>query len=345
MQEAELDDYLGGESLASGSGLIASLLTHPARLYLIDEFGQHVKAVLDPNAAWHKREVVTNLTTFWSSCTSRYVGVEYADQREKGGKPRKVIEHPHPCVYGSTVPGTFWGSMRSGNLGDGSVARFLVFETPLHYPDPRKPAPWKEGVEAIAADLRQVANGAKDWEYGNLDFCAVAEPSPYPVPVDADAEALLEQVTLDELELKRQHQGTPFTAIVARFREQTGRVALTAAVAEDPAAPRLTARHVAWAKRVARACVDSVMSQAARFVSDSEHEKALKRLLEAVRGYCTKHGGWMSGYELANRTRWLEPRRREELLGHLEEAGDVEIRSEQTRLGRKPRRWVRAARR
>jgi hypothetical protein len=53
----------------------------------------------------------------------------------------------------------------------------------------------------------------------------------------------------------------------------------------------------------------------------------------------------MSGYELANRTRSLEPKRREELLRHLEELGEVEIRLEETRLGRQPKRWVRAARR
>jgi hypothetical protein len=194
-------------------------------------------------------------------------------------------------------------------------------------------------------DLKAVFDGPEGWTYPVTQENPDMPPRPYPVPMTPQADAY--DVDLDRrlLEMQRKFRGSPFVAVVGRYREQIRRVALVAAVADAPAAPTLESRHLEWAERLVRLSMGTLIRQAKRFLADSEHEKHLKRLLDVIRGYCGKHGGEMSGYELANRTRWLEPKRRDELLKQLEELGEVEARAEETRLGRKPKRWVRVMRR
>lgn len=340
MMEAGLGAYLGGETLASGSAVMASVAAHPCRLFQIDEFGHFVQAVLDPKShAWHRREIMTNLTTLWSSASETVIGTEYANQRER---PRQDIVQPCVSVYGSTVPQTFWAALQSGNIGDGSIARFLLLPTPQNYPDERlKPEPVEERLAAIVADMKAVAAGADGHAPGNVAAVMAANvaPEPFAVPLSPEAAALDLELRGEHLAMKRQHEGTPLSAVVARFREQTRRVALVAAVADNPAAPLLEARHLAWAADLVRWSLAILLEQARRHVADSEHEAMAKRLLEIIR----KHGGWIDGNTLSNKARSIPRKLRADLLADLVEGGDLEVKQERTST--KPRTMLRAARR
>ena len=45
LARADLVNYLGGEGLVSGAALMATMSRWPCRVFQIDEFGQHVKAM------------------------------------------------------------------------------------------------------------------------------------------------------------------------------------------------------------------------------------------------------------------------------------------------------------
>jgi hypothetical protein len=84
-----------------------------------------------PRAPFHKAAIWSELTKLYTSAAEPYIGTEYADQKSK---PRVTIEQPCACLWGVTVPGPFWTALEGGALGDGSMARFMVFLTDDDYP-------------------------------------------------------------------------------------------------------------------------------------------------------------------------------------------------------------------
>jgi hypothetical protein len=327
LNEAGLAEHLGGETFASGSSVITAMSACPSRLFPMDEIGQHIKAMLDPrNVSPHRREIMTQLTTFWSSGGGVVTGIEYANAKER---PRLDVVQPSLCVYGSTVPETLWEGLQGGNMSDGSLARFLILASPSNYPDRQTPEPISEKLGAVAAELKAVALGAAGWNYPDLGFGAAINPNPYPVPFTEAARAYDADLDRRQLEMLRQHEGTQFDAIVARFREQTMRVALVAAVADCPAAPVLDAKHLEWAERVVKVSVDTLKDQATRFLADSKYEQDLKGLLDLIRKRCRKDPKrWITGNELANAARRFPPKQRAEMLTDLEEMEEIEVRTE-----------------
>lgn len=317
--DAGLGRYLGGETLASGSALISAVAAHPSRLFQIDEFGHFVAAVLDPKShAHHRREIMTQLTTLWSSAGEVVIGTEYANQKER---PRVDLIEPCVCVYGSTVPMTFWRTMHTGTVSDGSLARFLVFQADENFPDEQRPASLEDGLAEIARKLKALAPSDPMASVPNI------APKTLIVPMSSAAEQIDDDLRAEHLELKRQHEGTQFSAIVARYREHIRRVALVAAVADGGG--ECAASHVEWARDLVRHCLDTMLDQAERFIADSEHEALLKKVLDIIR-----RAGRIDGTTLAKRTQFLRTKERMELLLQLEEAGQVVLHREKSKLGR-----------
>jgi hypothetical protein len=79
---AGLDRYLGGESLASGRGMLSSLEQHPARLFQIDEFGLFLTTVAGSKAPTHKAEIWSELMKLYSRDKGIYRGTEYANKKD-----------------------------------------------------------------------------------------------------------------------------------------------------------------------------------------------------------------------------------------------------------------------
>lgn len=310
---AGLNNLLGGETLASGSALMSSLGQNPCRLFQVDEFGHFVAAVLDPKShAHHRREIMTQLTTLWSSADTLVVGTEYANQKER---PRKDIQEPCACVYGSTVPLVFWNAMQSGTVSDGSLARFLVMQAEQNFPDEC------ERPEDIGVRLFSLAARAKAINERQGTGSIVTIPlSPGAVAMDADVKA-------EQLAMKRANEGSQYSAIVARYREHTRRVALIGAVASGEA--QLSAGVMSWSRDLVRHCMDGLIVQAERYIADSEVEATKKRVLEVVR----KHGE-ISQRDLARKTQFLKQRDRAEVLNDLSEAGRIVIEKRHSGMGR-----------
>lgn len=298
---ANLQHLLGGETLASGAGLLSSLGVHPCRLYQVDEFGHFVTAVLDPKShAHHRREIMTELTKLWTSADTLVVGTEYADQKQRA---RRDINEPCVCVYGSTVPHTFWSAMQSGNVADGSLARFLVMQTDVNFPDE------VENPEDIGGRLFSLARDMKALNERSGTGSIVT------IPLSADARSLDSDVRAEGLAMKREREGTPFTAIVARYREHIRRVALVEAVADR--SRTCERHHIEWARDLVRHCLETMITGAERFIADNEHEAIKKRVLEIIRQF-----GEIDTTQLNRKTQFFKDgRARADVLTELQEAG------------------------
>jgi len=101
MAAAGLSDILGGDTIASGQGLLARATAHPRTVFLLDEFGLALSAMRSRNAGSHLAGIVINLMTLYGSTGKVMRGTEYADQ---GVRPR--VDIPYPCVnlFATTTP-------------------------------------------------------------------------------------------------------------------------------------------------------------------------------------------------------------------------------------------------
>jgi hypothetical protein len=156
------------------------------------------------------------------------------------------------------------------------------------------------------------------------------------VELDADARMLDQALRQKQLELKRQHEGTPFSAIVGRAREHTRRVALIAAVGVDREQPIVTADVYCWAEGLVTHCISTVIDQARRFVADSTYEAKSKAVLEKIR----RAGRWLDWRDLSGLLRSIEVAERKRIVIDLVEGGDLLLKEESTKT--KKHQWVKA---
>ena len=134
--------FIGGDELASGQGLINRVNQNPNVVFMLDELGLFLKAVMSPTASSHQAQIIKSFMQLYTSSASTHIGAEYADQRTH---PRKDTPYPHAYLYGSSSPGEFWSALKSSHVLSGFVTRLLISETDIARPEPnRNPASLKE---------------------------------------------------------------------------------------------------------------------------------------------------------------------------------------------------------
>jgi hypothetical protein len=327
--DAGLEEYLGGHKIASGAGLISAVARHPAILFQQDEFGQFMSAIADrKRSPRHLTEVIDNLTDFYTAANGVWLGTEYGDQKER---PRKSIIQPHACIHGTTTPGQFWSALQSGNAHDGSIARFLIFQTEESYPDPKKIDGEIDLSDDLIDGLRAVA-----WPLGSTgnlsQFMAGGDVAPkelMTVPLEPDAEARLDAISNEINSQQRQLAGTAYTAILARQWEYTSRLAMIRAVSRDPQKPVITLADVRWAEIVVQRSVNLLIDGIDKHVADNAAESQVKRTLQVIRA---AGAGGITRSALIRATHFLG-RDRDQVLKSLVEAESItsEIRPTSTK--------------
>lgn len=312
---ANLAQYLGGSSIASGAGLRAALLRHPAMLFQIDEFGDFLKEVLGPKASTHKAQIAALLKELYSSANIPWRGAEYANQTGKDGKPREDIQQPHVCLYATTTPGQFWAAVAAGSLHDGLMARMLLFVSPCSYPDEQEPILAEPSDELIAA-LQAIAAGPEG--QGNLAEIMLAStaPTPMTVPETPEASAAFTALRREQLERQRKVEGTYATSILGRWAENAMKLALIRAVSRSATAPEIQADDVAWGRALAVHCIDMLLAEAEQHVAENEYEARLNKAVEIIR----KHGP-ITQRDMIKRGFKLPEKERGEILRTLIEGG------------------------
>jgi hypothetical protein len=326
---AGLQRYLGGNRIASGSGLLTALYRQPSSLFQLDEFGQFMGSIVNKrHAPKYLAEIWDLLTELSTSAGGTFFGAEYADQKQR---PRQDIAQPCCCVHATTVPEPFWAALQEGSMVDGSLARFLVFQTDEDVPDRNKrPKPVGDVPAELIEALQAIVASAPGHARGNI--AALAEgpmivPDPYPVPMTPEAELLFD--ALDDGLTMRQREaiGSNRSAVLARVWENTAKVALIKAVSADPRAPVVRLEDAEWARLVVDRCVTTMITEAERHIAENKTQAYHQKVLRLIQG-AGQRG--LSRNDITRRTQFLERKQREDILGALVEGGDVELEIRQT---------------
>ena len=329
--QAGLANYLGGNKIASGAGLLTAVHRQPAILFQIDEFGMFLSAAADRRRSpRHITDILDNMTELYTSAGGIFLGAEYANR--DGLNERRDINQPCLCVYGTTTPLHFWNALQGSNVVDGSLARFIILPTAEDYPEENLSAGVRRAPPSLIASLKQITEGGGH-SRGNLAGVLSGPETavdPMVVPMLAEARDAFHALSAENTHELRKARGTAFTSILARIGENAQKLALIIAVGRDPVQPEITAEDAAWAIVFVRHFAGRTMDQVERHVADNDTDRSHKRVRDIIRSAGAQG---LTKTDLIRRTQWLDLRKRNEVIATLVEGGLIktEMRPSATR--------------
>lgn len=315
---AGLAGRLGGENLASDTGLLDAMYRSATSLFQIDELGRLLKTMTKSDKG-HLFNIPTILMQLYSSADGLFLGKEYA------GGERKDIEQPCACLYGTTVPAHFFSALTHDESEDGFLARFLIFigdeEPPEQLPVLQNlPEPLVQALRALAA--RPINVDPK----GNIDALQIPRPQVY--RMDDGARRRFAELNSEILRLRTQHRAQHLAAIWGRAWELSAKVALIIAASRVDAPPVIVEADAEYAIALVRWCCGNMAACIGLYVAENETESVNKRVERLIRE-AGEEG--LSMTELHGKTRFLKKRDRAEIIEQLQDCGLAVLRVEKAK--------------
>lgn len=335
-RKANLLQYLGGNKIASGSGLLTAIQRQPAILFQLDEFGMFLSAAADrKRSPRYVCEILDLMTELYTTSGTTYFGVEYASTQHNNA--HRAIHQPCACIYGTTTPLHFWQALQASNVADGSLARFLIMESEDDFPDSNEAFGVIDPPQDLIDRLILIHQGGGKLNGNLTDVGAIDEVlvDPRVVPMTAQARATFRQLDQELVERLRTSRGTGYSSILARIEENATKLALIRAVSRDPVAPQIEDHDAEWGIMLSRHCAELTIREASARVSENQVESHHKRAMQILRDAGM---AGMSKSDFTRRTQFMDHRQRDGVLRTLAEAGLIEMMALQSK-GR-PAQWI-----
>lgn len=335
-RRANLLQYLGGNKIASGSGLLTAIQRQPAILFQLDEFGMFLSAAADrKRSPRYVCEVLDLMTELYTTSGTTYFGVEYASTQHNDA--HRAIHQPCACIYGTTTPLHFWQALQAANIADGSLARFLIMESEDDFPDSNEVFGVIDPPKSLIDRLTLIHEGGGKLSGNLTNISAVDEVlvEPRVVSMTPQARAAFRQLDQELVAQLRTSRGSGYSSILARIEENATKLALIRAVSRDSVDPRIEEDDAGWGIMLSRHCAELTIREATARVSENQVESQHKRAMQILRD--AGQAG-MSRSEFTRRTQFMDHRQREGVLRTLAEAGLIETVMLQSK-GR-PAQWI-----
>jgi len=151
--------YMIPPDIQSGNGLMRAVATSPCAIWVCDEFGKILQAVLDKKGNQHTKNIGTHLLKLYGKSAGTYGGAAHSD-----GIRNRVVQ-PHLCVLGLSTSSTIFEAVATEQVSDGLVGR-IAFWPVQDRPEPR------DQMEIVdpPAKLVEVVKGWLDWEPGHQNL-------------------------------------------------------------------------------------------------------------------------------------------------------------------------------
>ncbi len=335
-RKANLLQYLGGNKIASGSGLLTAIQRQPAILFQLDEFGMFLSAAADrKRSPRYVCEILDLMTELYTTSGTTYFGVEYASTQHNNA--HRAIHQPCACIYGTTTPLHFWQALQASNVADGSLARFLIMESEDDFPDSNEAFGVIDPPQDLIDRLILIHQGGGKLNGNLTDAGAIDEVlvDPRVVPMTPQARATFRQLDKELVERLRTSRGTGYSSILARIEENATKLALIRAVSRDPVDPQIEDHDAEWGIMLSRHCAELTIREASARVSENQVESHHKRAMQILRDAGM---AGMSKSDFTRRTQFMDHRQRDGVLRTLAEAGLIEMMALQSK-GR-PAQWI-----
>ncbi len=296
-----LDKIIMGRP-TSGTGLLTGIAKSGGVSWLkVDEFGRYLANASGKQAQSHQREIVDYMIELYSCGNRTFYGRQYANEKDN---PQIILEQPHFVCLGSTVEEKMRDACKSGEVIDGFLNRWLVFNSKER---PKKNLGVKN-FEPPQALLDKISKWLTDFpldSYGNVN----------PFVIEFTREAWNAFLVFEEMiEAKLDAVPYPLNELYARAGEHVVKVATTLADDKWVGTPELQ-----WAIHIVEDSINQIVSFASG-IADNQHEQNVISIINVI-----KRAGneGISQNELTQRTRKLNNRDRVDILRQLIDSEEI----------------------
>lgn len=136
-------------NVQSGNGLINAVAKQPCGIWICDEFGKTLQAILDKKGNKHLKDIGTNLLTLYGKSNSTYGGAAHSD-----GIRHRVV-NPHLVLLGLSTGATVFSHVSGEQVADGLLGRIAFW--------PVQERPKRKLRKGIAKPKDQLTLAVKGW--------------------------------------------------------------------------------------------------------------------------------------------------------------------------------------
>ena len=320
---AGIDHLLLGD-FASDVGLLESLAQNNAiGLSMIDEIGREIQS-LNNSRAGHEAKILTTMMKMFSSASSIYRGKQYGNAKDR---PRQDIVEPCLNIYGTTVPKRFFDALTSDEAIDGFLARWLVFASNDIQPEMTEGISCNNPPQQLIKEIEYIQAMPAYKEASPTMVQMQRTPNPKTIPFSQEARRLLAELsaTCEKNRVTEICKGGLLAPIWSRTREHAIKLALVAHPYRGGIIESVT---MDWACQMALYLTKVASKAILENISDTDHEKALKRIHGIIERYNERNNADIPHRTLSARTTFIKARERNEILTQLSESGMIQVREE-----------------
>jgi len=309
-QEHDLRMF-GSEKVTSRAAIERLIAWRPSCLFLIDEFGMYLKQLMATTTGY-QADIISTLMEVFTSSTGYYYPLDRAAQEDE----RFSIDQPCLSVFSTSTPDTYWEGLNSGKIRDGSMNRFLIFQTPDKRPERHRPPI----LDKFPKDLIDKALTFRDTPISNKHGNVVpVQGHPEPVTLNYSDEAFICFENLEDECTKLIDARSVTSAMWVRVTEYAKKIALIVAVGDNKSTIEL--EYAQYGCELVRFLTDQAIISIHLNLSDNQNERVSKKVERLIRD-AGKAG--ISSTILTQRTRYLNnARHRKEILSDLQDSGLV----------------------
>ena len=298
----------GSEKVTSRAAIERLITWRPSCLFLIDEFGMYLKQLMATTTGY-QADIIQTLMEVFTSCTGPYYPLDRATQEED----RYFIDQPCLSVFGTATPETFWDGLNTSKIRDGSLNRFLIFQTPNKRPERHRP----EIIRKFPPSLVDQALGFRDTPTSTQPGNVVGCPDPEVIHYSDEAFICFENLEDECTKLIDAQSVT--SSMWVRVVEYAKKIALIIAVGDGK--KEIEFGHAEYGCGLVKQLTEQTIVSIKQNLSDNLNEKLSKKVERIIRD-AGKSGVTTS--RLTERTRYLNnSRHRKEILSDLQDSGLV----------------------
>ena len=307
----------------SGNGLLKAVHEMPCGIWVCDEFGKMLEAIIDRKSNnGHAKQIGTHLLKLYSKSAGSYGGAAHADGI------RNQVDQPHLVLLGLTT-GQMFESIDSRQIQDGLFGRIAFW--PVQNRPKRKTARAFSVPEKIAAVVRS-------WQQWEPTVGLLSKPTPEVIEMAGQSMERWDHHA-DAIDERMEHESESRAAIWGRVAARAMKLALihrAARIEDDPAridwaCVLIEKQDIDWAIRLANWLARVACGLIRENVVDSQAARS-RHVLESV----VLKAGSVSRRDLMREYRSISGSEFTSAAEGLQAEGRIEIVNDSSKPG-KPR--------
>lgn len=296
----------------SGSSLVRSLSSEPARIAMIDEFGRFFRFNKNANAGF-QQELVDHMLKLYSQGEGSYSGAQFSDARQNIS-----VDRPSLSLLATTVPESLLDNLSQQSLTDGLMSRLLV----LWGEDDPQDGPQNPNL-AVPDGLR---DHCRSWLTFGGDLGSVpGANAEQQVEHTAEAEKMARDIIANARKLPAATQAQK--VLRSRIAQNTCKLALCYACSRDAVKPIVDVAAVQWGYALTMHVYQSITELLENQIPEGEFHKRCLRVVD----WLAQQGGQATLSTMARRFRAWTSKERTDVLKNLAETQQVEIEHSATK--------------